>query len=304
MSFAPIALFAYKRVDKLQLCVEALATNQYADKTDLIIFSDGYKGEQDKQQVEEVRLFLKEAPFKIYFQSVKVIERDKNLGLANSIIGGVTQVINEYGKIIVVEDDLITAPDFICYMNAGLNYYEKLPKYGSISAYTYPLKELKTYKKDVYVTRKGDCWGWGTWKDRWTGVDWEVKDFEEYFKDRELRRQFDQLEKGLDNMLVRQMNGQIDSWAVRWCYHLYKKGQLTVYPRESRTRNIGLDGSGTHCTETNRYNVTFQKQRECKFEDLEVDQFLEQKNAVFTSKKSIADVLSKIIRKILKETSK
>ena len=197
-NYAPIALFAYKREDKLKLCIEALSKNELADKTDLFIFSDGYKDEQDKKQVEEVRKYIRSFLQKNDFKKVEMIERDKNLGLAKSIISGVTQIINLYGKIIVVEDDLITSVDFLQYMNDGLEYYSDFKDYGSISGYTYPLKSLKKYRKDIYVTKKGECWGWGTWKDRWEDVDWTIRDYQEYLQNKKMRLGFDDLEYGID----------------------------------------------------------------------------------------------------------
>ena len=295
MNYAPIALFAYKRADKLKLCIEALSKNKYADKTDVYIFSDGYKGDQDKAQVEEVRDYIKSILEKNEFAQVEVIKRDKNWGLANSIINGVTQIINQYGKIIVVEDDLITSPDFLSYMNEGLDFYKDLKQFGSISAHTYPIKALEKYNKDIYVTGKGECWGWGTWKDRWENVDWSVSDFVEYFAVKKMRKQFDSLEKGLDNMLVQQMNGKLDSWAVRWCYHLFKKGLLTVYPRVSKTKNIGFDGSGTHCGDTQTMASALEIQGNCQFEVLEVDKKIARECALYMYKQSLRDLWKRML---------
>lgn len=301
MKYAPIALFAYKRVDKLRQCVEALEKNIDADKTELYIFSDGYKGEEDKEQVGEVRKYIRTIVHKSIFAKVCIIERTHNWGLANSIIDGVTQVINKHGKIIVVEDDLVTTLDFIQYMNGALNYYEHCEEYGSISAYTYPINILKKYNKDIYVTRKGDCWGWGTWKNRWEKVDWLVKDYAEYINNKKKRKLFDSLEYGLDNMLNMQMNGEIDSWAVRWCYHLFKNCLLTVYPSRSRTLNIGLDGSGTHCeAEVNLYGKKIDNLiAKCKYERLPVDYRLEKASSKFAKTVSMKNSLKQLRKKIL-----
>lgn len=285
MNYAPVVLFAYKRVDKLKFCLEALVNNMLADETELYVFSDGAKGENDIKQVEEVRFFLRN--YKGNFKAINIFESPHNLGLANSIISGVTRVINLAEKVIVVEDDLITSRDFLLYMNDALVFYEKFKEYGAVSAYTYPMPILKTYEKDIYVTRKGECWGWGTWKDRWDHVDWEVKDFDEYLKNRRRRKDFESLQYGIDKMLNLQMKGKIDSWAVRWCYYLYKNQLLTVYPKKSRTINIGFDGSGTHCTNSNIYDTQIEDIiNSCKFERLMVNNMIEKKAAVF-EKKSI-----------------
>lgn len=246
MTYAPVAVFAYSRADKLKKCLEALERNPLVDRTDLFLFADGAKGATDYEKVEQVKDFIHQYQKESKFSSVTVIEQPQNLGLANSIIGGVTKVINEHKKIIVVEDDLIVSEDFLSYMNQGLDYYEDMKEYGSISSYTYPLPELKNYPKDIYVTHKGECQGWGTWYDRWHEVDWTVSDFGVYMRDKKKRKAFDAIEKGLDSMLIAQQAGQVDSWAVRWCYHLFNHQLLTVYPRVSRVRNIGFDGSGVN----------------------------------------------------------
>lgn len=127
-----------------------------------------------------------------------------------------TLVLNEYEEVIVVEDDLVVAEDFIRYMNGGLDYYRDLKQYGSICAYSYPIKELQKYDKDIYVTRKGDCWGWGTWQDRWKDIDWEFSDFSEYKRNTIKRIRVGRLESGLDKLLIAQSKGEGSSWAVLW----------------------------------------------------------------------------------------
>lgn len=300
MKYAPIAVFAYKRADKLEKCIEALEKNKGVENTDLFIFADGAKGEADIDQVNEVREYIKKYEKISKFRTVTVEEKKTNIGLANSIITGVTSVIEKYGKIIVVEDDLLTAPDFIEYMNGALNYYRDKKQYGSISGYTYPLEELKNYEKDVYAIRKGECWGWGTWKDRWINVDWKVKDFKQYRYNPFKRRAFKKLEYGLDRMLINQMTGKSDSWAVRWCYHLFKTGQLTVYPKVSKTLNIGFDNSGTHCNDRNEiYQQNIIKQQYCtKYEEVDVDSILEHAVSVY-EKNSLPKKVLIILKKYL-----
>lgn len=293
MAYAPVAVFAYSRADKLKKCLEALEKNSLADKTDLFLFADGAKGTTDKEKVEQVRSFIHQYQKDSKFSRVTIIEQPQNLGLANSIIGGVTRVIDEYRKIIVVEDDIIVSEDFLSYMNQGLDYYEDMKEYGSISAYTYPLPELKNYQKDIYVTHKGECQGWGTWYDRWNEVDWTVPDFEAYLHDRKKRKAFDAIEKGLDRMLVAQHAGEVDSWAVRWCYHLFTHQLLTVYPRMSRVWNIGFDGSGVNSGDSEvsakRHNGDIINVKNCSeessiiFERMPVDAELERKASVYWS---------------------
>lgn len=301
--FAPVALFAYKRIDKLQECLKALERNYGAEDTVLYVFCDGPKKKEDVTAVREVREYIHAYKNKNNFKRIEIIESEINKGLANSIIGGVTDVVNEYGKVVVVEDDLITTQDFLQYMNDALNFYEDMEEYGSISAFTLPIKQLDGYSKDIYVTRKGECWGWATWQDRWNKVDWSVSDFNEYYNDKKKRRAFDAIEYGLDKMLVMQMNGKIDSWAVRWCYHLFFHNLLTVYPRVSKTLNIGFDGSGTHCqANSDLYGKELKgSERLCKFERLPVDFKLERRSSLYTRNVTIKNIISQLYKRILKK---
>lgn len=283
MMYAPLVLFAYKRVDKLEECLEALQSNTGVENHILYVFCDGPKKEEDIFKVKEVRDYLHEFKNKKVFKEVCIIESDINKGLAKSIISGVSDVISNYGKVIVLEDDIITTSDFLEYMNSALEYYEKLEQYGSISAFTLPIKGLTKYEKDIYVTRKGECWGWGTWKDRWEKVDWSVSDFQEFITNRSIQKEFSQIQYGIDKMLIAQMEGKIDSWAVRWCYHLFKNELLTVYPKVSKTKNIGFDGSGTHCgEEMDTYSMLLDENiKKCRFEELGVNDKLEKEVAKF-----------------------
>lgn len=277
MSKAPIVLFVYNRLDKAKSCLNALEKNEECSQTDLYVYADGAKRAEDKEKVQAVRNFIKNDYIpKSKFSKVHLIESDVNKGLSNSIIGGVTEVINSHGKVIVVEDDLIVSTDFLRYMNGALDFYKSIQHVGSVSAYTSPVQELISYKKDVYFLRKGECWGWGTWKDRWENVDWEVSTFEEYRANKKMRREFDAIGYGLDAMLCSYMEGTLDTWATRWCYHLFRNGLLTVYPAISRTNNIGMDGTGEHCSATMRFaHDTIGSGLACKYEVLDVNRKLE-----------------------------
>ena len=245
-SFSPVVLFAYNRVDKLEKCIKYLEKCPEALNTDLYLFCDGPKDDKGRAAVEDVQGFAHKYANNSTFKTVTVYAGKENRGLANSIISGVTEVINRHGKVIVVEDDLIVLPSFLKYMNGGLNYYQDDKKCGSICSFTYPVKELKNYNKDVYFTQKADCWGWGTWSDRWNNAVWADTDFAAYLSNFDLRRRFEGLEAGLDRLMYLQYKGRIDSWAVRWVYYLFQQDLLSVYPTRSQTINDGFDGSGTH----------------------------------------------------------
>lgn len=299
---APVILFVYKRLDKAMACLNALNKNIGCEETNLIIFSDGAKNIEDIEQVDEVRKFIKEFQQSTgKFRKIEIYESEKNKGLANSIIDGVTAIIKEYGKVIVVEDDLITAKSFLKYMNDALNFYEKNMKIGSISGYTVPIKSLQHYGKDIYITRKGECWGWGTWKNRWLEVDWSVGTFEEYINNSKMRNEFGHIGYGLDTMLCEYMNGTLDVWAVRWCYHLFRMGQWTVYPRRSQTMNVGVDGSGEHCSPTDKYSVDIEyNDIEYVFENLKINKKKEREFYNFESGESVINKFWRLWHKIKK----
>mgnify|MGYP001851470698 CR=1 FL=1 len=252
---APIVLFVYNRPDHTKRTVEALAKNKLAQYSNLYIISDGYKDENQKDKVISVREYIHSIESKKMFKKVEVIENVKNKGLATSIISGVSLILNLYDKIIVLEDDLVVSSDFLEYMNRALIFYEKKNNVWSVSGYTPELYCLLKYDKDVYASPRGCSWGWGTWKNRWCKVDWKVRDYELFKRNRKMKKEF--LKGGPDmvKMLEDQMNGKIDSWAIRWCYQECKEQMITIYPRVSRVQNIGCDNTGTHCGYSNMYDV-------------------------------------------------
>ncbi len=236
INLAPVVVFAYKRVDTLSLTIEALAANSLAKNSDLIVFSDGPKGDSDSNGVKEVRNYLNGIEG---FNSVQVIAAETNRGLANSIINGVKTVLESKERIIVVEDDVITSPNFLSFMNAALDYYHKRERIFSISGWSMPIKTKQT--DDVYFTKRSNSACWGTWKDRWQEIDWEIKDYSSFQANTSLQKKFNLMGSDMSGMLHRQMTGKIDSWAIRWCYHQFKYDLFSVYPILSKSVNIGFD---------------------------------------------------------------
>lgn len=251
---APVVMFVYNRLDSVEQTIENLKKNELADQTDLFIFSDAAKKEKQAESVKLVREYIHKI---VGFKSVQIIEAEKNKGLAKSVITGVTEIINKRGKVIVVEDDLITAPQFLAFMNDALDFYESEKKIWSISGYQFPFELPETYTKSVYTAYRSSSWGWATWKDRWETIDWEIKDYSEYKYNPVKIAKFCKGGTDLDKMLRYQMQGKIDSWAIRWCYNQYKQNKLTIYPTESLVNSIGTDGRGTHCDPTSvRFSQT------------------------------------------------
>jgi len=250
MQLAPIALFTYNRPQHTKQTVEALHKNLFAEQSNLFIFSDGPKTEKDEPKVKEVREYLKTIKG---FKNIEIIERDKNWGLANNIIDGVTKIVNEYGKIIVLEDDLVTSPYFLRFMNEALEMYRDEPNVASIHGYIYSIDELP----ETFFIRGADCWGWATWKEKWAIFEPDGQKLLDEVKKRGLQKEADfNGSYGFTDMLKDQIKGKNNSWAVRWYFSAFLKNMLTLYPGQSYVKNIGMDAEGTHCTgETNVFDV-------------------------------------------------
>lgn len=241
---APIALFVYNRPEHTRRTVEALRANYLAEQSDLFVFADGAKNESVVPAVEAVRKFTRTIAG---FKSVTLIERERNVGLSKSVISGVTQLSNERGRVVVVEDDIVTAPDFLRFVNEGLERYKDEPKVFSIGAFNLPIVAPKAYSYDAFFSYRFMCWGWGTWKDRWEKADWSVKDFPEFMADREKQKRFNRGGDDLSWMLSRHMRGRIDSWDTVFAYTHSKHDTVALLAVRSKVYNIGMDGSGTHC---------------------------------------------------------
>lgn len=242
---APIVIFAYNRPWHLQQTVEALERNEFAEESTLFVFLDGPKGNSDQEGVEKVRTYAETITG---FKNITVIEREHNLGLANSIISGVTEVVNNYGNIIVLEDDMVTSPYFLRYMNDGLECYEDEERVASIHAYIYP---IKNNLPETYFIKGADCWGWATWSRAWKYFEQDGGKLLHELKRRKMEREFNYNNSyGYTQMLEAQIMGKNDSWAVRWHASVFLRDMLTLHPGTSLVTNIGTDASGTHCGES------------------------------------------------------
>lgn len=250
MNLAPIALFVYARPEETARTIESLKKNYLATKTMLFIFSDGARNEKDLPLVEEVRKLIRKVNSGFY--DVQITEREKNLGLANSIITGVTQILKQFEKIIVIEEDLISSQNFLNYMNEGLNFYKDNTKVFSVTGYTYQLKIPNDYKFDNYFAPRCESLGWGTWSNRWFKVDWQMENFNEFISNRKLRQKFDSVGADLLPMLLKQQIGVLDSWAVRWCYAHFQNNAFCSYPIKSKIVHIGVGGLATHVKNENK----------------------------------------------------
>ncbi|MBF0252411.1 MAG: sugar transferase [Candidatus Omnitrophica bacterium] len=297
MKLAPVCLFTYNRFNETKRTLEALKKNFLSGESDLFIFSDGPKNGKSAVRVKAIREYLQAIDG---FKSVSIVESKENKGLADSIISGVTEVLEKHKSVIVLEDDLITTPNFLDFMNQGLSFYENVEKIFSISGYTLDLPTLKTYDKDFYFGYRASSWGWATWKNRWDNVDWDVKDYSSFNKNFKMRHEFMRGGSDLPRMLNKQMNGKLDSWAIRWVYDQFKKNTVTVFASKSKVLSIGFDHNSTNTTKTSskRFETTLDdsKQRNFMFDDkVEMNKIL---NKEFKNKFSFANRLMKKVNSI------
>lgn len=247
MQYAPIALFTYNRADKTKRVLESLIQNAEAKGSDLYIFSDGPKNEKAVEGVKKNREYIhlvKETSKKSkWFKDITIIEREKNWGLANSLIAGITEVINKYGRVIVVEDDLILSPYFLKFMNDGLEKYKDDEKVGTISAYVPP---VETDLPDTFFLMYFQCWGWATWKRAWDLLETDTRVL--LRKMRFKKNKFD-VGGGCGNYgnLYCHKVGLVDTWYLRYYASLFLEGKLSLYPGHTLAVNNGMDGTGVHC---------------------------------------------------------
>ena len=297
---APIVLFVYNRLDHTQGVIETLLKNTLAKESEFYIFSDAAKTENGVEKVNEVRKFIQDNSWHTGFKKVSIVEAEKNKGLAKSIIGGVSDIIQKYGKVIVLEDDLKLSPYFLEYMNDALEYYREDEKIWSISGYSFPMKSLKRYPHDIFYSYRGCSWGWATWIDRWKTVDWQVKEYEQFIGDQKWIERLNRGGVDLTNMLKMQMDGKIDSWAIRWCFSQSNQEMYTVYPRISYLENAGCDGSGIHSSVYDEYYTDMsQCVPKCRFETLEIDKKIA-KEFQMKYKDTIKKKIRRRIQKIFK----
>lgn len=300
--YAPIAVFVYKRLEKTICVLNSLQRCEGAQQSDLFIFSDGWKNEEEKQMILSVRKYIHDYASNGTFHSIKIFEQEKNIGLANSVICGITKVFQQNTNVIVVEDDLVVAPNFLKYMNEGLSFYKSDNTIGTITGYTPPLKELDGYKNDIYLSRCGSSWGWATWKDIWDRVDWEVRDYEKFKKNVIARRKFEKIHRRINRMLDKQMSGLIDSWSVRFDYFLWKQGLFTVCPRCTLVFNDGFGNDATH-TKSDKHSLIYNGKHKFddyvpQFEYVRYDSYIGFLNAVY-GHENISIKMEKAVRKVI-----
>ncbi len=249
-NLAPIALFVYNRPEHTRRTISYLKKNLLAEESRLFIFSDGPKTEADKTKVEEIRQMAKEVTG---FKSVKLITRKENLGLANSIISGVTKLVNEYDKVIVFEDDLLSSRYTLQYFNEGLNRYANEEKVMHIGAYMYDLADKNL--PETFFYRAATSWGWATWARAWKYFEPDADKLTDQFNKQKIHCFSIEGTMNFWKQIQQFKAGKNNSWAIRWYASIFLKNGLTLNPSHSLIHNIGHDGSGVHSNNENTYNV-------------------------------------------------
>lgn len=250
MQLAPVVLFVYNRPWHTQQVIESLQKNEYAEQTDLIIYSDGPRDDQTWIRVQKVRNYIRNIGG---FRSVKIIEHKGNLGLSKSIIEGVTEILSEFGCAIVLEDDVLTSQYFLRFMNDALERYQKYEKVMHVSGYMFPIDSKGL--DETFFIRPTSCWGWATWQRAWKYYKKEPEKLIREFSDSMIQefnidkasRFFKQIE---DNY-----SGVINTWAIFWYATVFLEGGLSLHPSVSMTQNIGMDNSGMNCRRSSYYDV-------------------------------------------------
>ena len=260
-NLAPIVLFTYNRLWHTQQTIEALQKNELAKESELFIYNDGGKDEESWQKVNEVRDYLKTING---FKNIIITEQEKNLGLASSIISGVTSLINKYDKIIVLEDDMITSKYFLTYMNESLNFYEKEEKVWHIGGYVPNID----FQKPVhyFFNRTMYCWGWATWKNRWKYFSNSFNSIDAKLnKDLIFSMNLDGINQGVYKQYIANKEERIKTWAIFWYINIFLNNGLCLIPTLSFVHNIGNDNSGTNCLKSNKFDIHLNKEYHNKF---------------------------------------
>jgi GT2 family glycosyltransferase len=260
MKYAPIVLFTYDRPWHVQQTINTLMQNEYASDSDMIIYSDAHRNDHHKKMVEDTRKYIKTIKG---FKSITVVEREKNMGLANNIIDGVTSVVNKYGRVIVLEDDLVSSPYMLKYFNEALNYYENEEKVMHIGAYMFPIDAEGL--PETFFFRLASSWGWATWKRAWQHFNPDIELLHKQFDVKKIHAFSMEHAENFWKIFQNFRAGKNDSWAVRWYASMFLREGLALHPAISMVNNIGHDGSGTHSDASTMFTVKLAVQAVTKF---------------------------------------
>lgn len=240
---APVCLFAFCRPNHTARTLAALAASPLAAQTELYAFVDGPRGPEDAEAVAAVIALISA---QTGFAAVHLRARDENAGLARSIIEGVSAVMEAHGRAIVVEDDIVTSPAFLSYMNHALDLYADTPEVWHIAGYAEPWPK-GTPPRGASFLRCMSCWGWASWADRWAHFEKDPEGLIARFSPDDIDRFNLDGAQDFWGQITANASGKLNTWAIFWYATIFENGGLCLSPHHSYVENIGLDGSGTHC---------------------------------------------------------
>lgn len=237
---APIVIFAFNRPDALLRLKNSLESNNLYATSEKYVFVDGCRNDSDEPKVSEVIEIAHTITDNVNVSPV-------NKGLATSVISGISEMFKLYEKVIVLEDDLVCTPNFLDYMNQMLEHYRQDARIISICGYGLKIKKPRGYIGDIYLSCRSSSWGWGTWKNRWDNIDWQISDWQEFSHDNRLKAEFNLGGSDMFSMLQGYMTGKNNSWAIRFCYNQFKQHKFSICPFQSKVDNIGFGKDATNC---------------------------------------------------------
>lgn len=301
ISYAPIITFPYNRPFHLKKAIYYLDKNKFASESELYLFCDGPRSKEDENNVMAVRTLCRKITG---FKTINIIEREENLGCYKNIRFGIDEILSSYDSAIIMDDDVITSPYFLNFMNQALIRYKNEPCVFSISGWCPPSHLIKIpsqYSYDAFFMYRNGSWGWGIWADRWNKIDYDLKNINSFLEDTSLCREFSRGGEDLLNMLKEQIHGKINTWDIQLCYSQFKHGCVSLYPTVSYTTNIGTDGTGFHFSKKTKKwdNNILSSIKECKFPDhIIVDRNIEKSFSKIYRRSSF---LKRILNRILKD---
>lgn len=247
----PLAFFCYARPEHTRQTLAALAANRRSDEIALTVFCDGPRTPEALPKIAETRAMLHaQLDADDTFGSVEFVEREGNLGLTRSIIDGIGKLLERAEQVIVIEDDIVTAPAFLDYVLTGLDAYRDHPRVGSVTGYTPDAVSAAIpddYGTDIFFSPRFSAWGWATWRDRWRKVDHTLPDYPAFKNDLAAQLAFNLCGGDVTRMLYHAAERGLDTWDIQTAFSFFLQRRLTAMPCRSLVENIGLDGSGVHC---------------------------------------------------------
>ena len=272
MSLAPIVLFVYNRPEHTRRTLSALKQNNLASESVLHIFADGIKTDASDEQRERVEAVRTVIHSEQWCGEVIIHEAAENKGLYQSVRQGVTEIIEQYGKVIVMEDDLLTSPAFLSYMNKALDFYAERKSVFSVSGYNYPATRMSfpaDYGYDTFVCLRNSSWGWATWQDRWAQIDWDVDAYQTIKTTPAMRAALNRMGDDEFDLLLQRMEYGLNIWSIQFTIAHFVNHAVAVYPVHSYVHNMGNDGSGENCGSTHTLdNAVLCANAEPKFVDI------------------------------------